>query len=325
VEKLTGVHIDHFAEVNLAGFYELAKVFGGVEVCLKQATSDTFSGANFKAGYQHLNAQQALAFVRQRHGLLNGDLDRTHRQQAFIDSIIHTLRTEGVISDLTKLGALLAVAKRYAIWDSGWNLLDFAAATKGLSPRHIVFHTLPIAGYATINGQDANLVKPKYIKQIVKAAFTQPPRQSRGHHDHRQGHSRHTATVVKPATVDVLNGGYTSGLASRVSAALVHAGYRAGKVGNTASRTITAVLYGPGAAQSAQRIARDFNVTAAASSSVAADHVQVLLGSAAVLPQITPATATASPKPHHQKPTAIPTSGPQGGAVAARNGVPCVN
>ena len=34
VEQLTGVHIDHFAEINLDGFYELAKVLGGVEVCL---------------------------------------------------------------------------------------------------------------------------------------------------------------------------------------------------------------------------------------------------------------------------------------------------
>ena len=39
VEKLTGVHIDHFAEVNLDGFYQLAKVLGGVEVCLKQRGS----------------------------------------------------------------------------------------------------------------------------------------------------------------------------------------------------------------------------------------------------------------------------------------------
>src|SRR5579859_6359607 len=48
VEKLTGMHIDHFAEVNLAGFYELAKVLGGVEVCLKHPVYDTYSGANFR-------------------------------------------------------------------------------------------------------------------------------------------------------------------------------------------------------------------------------------------------------------------------------------
>ena len=87
VEQLTGVHIDHFAEINLDGFYELAKVLGGVEVCLNHSVPyDPNSGfyAN-KAGYQHLSAAMALAFVRQRDGLLNGDLDRTHRQQAFLD------------------------------------------------------------------------------------------------------------------------------------------------------------------------------------------------------------------------------------------------
>src|ERR1700722_5684389 len=121
VEQLTGVHIDHFAEVNLDGFYELAKVFGGVNVCLLHATQDTNSGANFHAGYQHLDAEQALAFVRQRDNLPNGDLDRTHRQQAFIDSVMHQLHSDGVLSDLSKVNALLSVAKQYVITDSGWN------------------------------------------------------------------------------------------------------------------------------------------------------------------------------------------------------------
>src|SRR3984957_2679455 len=107
VEKLTGVHIDHFAEVNLDGFYELARVLGGVEVCLNHPGSDKNSGADFQAGYQHLNAAQALAFVRQRDGLTNGDLDRTHRQQAFLDSVMQQLQQEGVLDDLTKVSALL--------------------------------------------------------------------------------------------------------------------------------------------------------------------------------------------------------------------------
>ncbi|HEY2270965.1 MAG TPA: LCP family protein, partial [Streptosporangiaceae bacterium] len=68
VSMLTGVHIDHFAEINLDGFYELAKVLGGVEVCLKNPVPlDTYSGfVAKKAGYQHLTAKMALAFVRQR-------------------------------------------------------------------------------------------------------------------------------------------------------------------------------------------------------------------------------------------------------------------
>ena len=329
VEKLTGVHIDHFAEVNLDGFYELARVFGRVEVCLKHAVRDSYSGANFRAGYQWLKPAQALAFVRQRHGLTNGDLDRTHRQQAFIDSVMHQLRTEGILSDLTKLNGLLSVAKQYVITDSGWNLLDFAAQARALTSGNFVFHTLPIGlngvNYSMIAGQSVNLVNPTLIKAIVKAAFARLPRQSRqrrGHHGHHGGKT--TVPPAQPATVDVYNGGHTPLLASHVSAALVQAGYRAGKVTNTAYRSTTAVLYGSGAAASADRIATAFGVTATSSASVAAGHVQVLLGASAVVP-VVPAV-TSSPKPSHgHRSVTIPTNGPQGGAVSAKNGIPCVN
>jgi LCP family protein required for cell wall assembly len=303
VEKLTGVHIDHFAEVNLDGFYELAKVLGGVQVCLRHPVHDVNSGANFPAGYQHLDAAQALAFVRQRDGLPNGDLDRTHRQQAFLDSVMHQLRTEGVLNDLSKMQGLLSVARQYVITDAGWNLLDFAAQARNLTSGNLIFHTLPIKGFATIDGQDANVVDPGYLKALVHAAFYPPPGRPRAPH--------------APATVDVLNGGPTAGLAAQASAALSRAGYRAGRVGNTSPRLGTAVRYGRGAAAAARKIAALFAAVAAASPGVAPGHVEVLLGARAVVPVI-----TAVPRP---SPVTIPTTGPQGGAVRARNGIPCVN
>ena len=177
VEQLTGVHIDHFAEINLDGFYELAKVLGGVEVCLNHPVPyDPNSGFSApRAGYQHLSAKMALAFVRQRDGLANGDLDRTHRQQAFLDSVMQQLRTEGVLDDLTKIQALLSVAKQYVITDAGWNLLDFVAQMRSLTSGNLTFRTLPIVGYQTIDGQDANVVNPTYIQQIVQETFYPAP------------------------------------------------------------------------------------------------------------------------------------------------------
>jgi LCP family protein required for cell wall assembly len=309
VEKLTGVHIDHFAEVNLDGFYELARVFGGVEVCLKHPVHDVNSGADFPAGVQHLNAAQALAFVRQRDGLPNGDLDRTHRQQAFLDSVMHQVRSEGVLGDLTKLKALLSVARQYVITDAGWNLLDFATETQGLTSANLVFRTLPIQGYATIDGQDANAVDPAAIKAIVHAAFDPAP------------HPQHSQHQSQPqATVDVLNGGETAGLAGRISAALASAGYRAGRVGNAPARTTTAVRYGAGASADASKIAGLFGVTAAASTSIVPGHVEILLGASATEPAISAASTPAATSAG-----AFPTTGPQGGAVRARNGIPCVN
>jgi LCP family protein required for cell wall assembly len=315
VEALTGVHIDHFAEINLDGFYELARVLHGVEVCLNHPVpydpNSGFSAA--RAGYQHLNAKKALAFVRQRDGLTNGDLDRTHRQQAFLDSVMQELRSGGILGDLTRIEALLSVAKQYVITDAGWNLLEFATQMRSLTSGNLTFHTLPIVGYEKIDGQAANLVDPGYIQRLVRETFYPPTHSS---HPHPQ-----PTVSVNPAgvTVDVYNGGNTAGLAGHVSAALVSEGYTAGIVGNTTPLTTTQVLYGTGAAANAGKIASMFNVTATASPAVAAGHVKILLGSDAALP-----SATATPTPTDSV-IPIPTTGVQGGAVNAKNGIPCVN
>src|SRR6266571_14268 len=312
VESFTGVHIDHFAEVNLDGFYELAKVLGGVQVCLKQPVAlDTYSGFYAKkSGYQHLNAKMALAFVRQRHGLLNGDLDRTHRQQAFLDSVMQQLRTEGVLGDLGKINSLLSVAKQYVITDSGWNLLDFATQMRSLTSGNLSFNTLPIESYITIEGQSANQVNVPYIQQLVHNTFYPAPRPS------GSPGPRPTAAAAA-TTVDVYNGGSTPGLAGHVSAALVKDGFTAGQVSNTTALTATRVLYGTGASASGAKIASLFGVSATASAAVAAGHVQVNLGANASVPGATPSASNSA--------TALPTTGAQGGAVIARNGIPCVD
>jgi LCP family protein required for cell wall assembly len=321
VEQLTGVHIDHFAEVNLDGFYELASVLGGVEVCLNHAVPyDSYSGFYaHRAGYQHLSAVMALAFVRQRHGLLNGDLDRTHRQQAFLDSVMQQLRTEGVLSDLTKINSLLSVAKQYVITDSGWNLLDFASQMRSLTSGNLTFHTLPIVGYETIDGQDANQVDPVLIQKLVQETFYPAPGASSSSSPRPTSTTAAAKADAAKTAVDVYNGGSTPGLAGQVSTALVKDGYKAGQIGNTSALTTTEVLYGTGSAASASKIASLFGVTATASSTVAAGHVEVMLGASAAVPgaTVTP-TASSSAVP-------IPTTGAQGGAVTAKNGIPCVN
>ncbi|HME66231.1 MAG TPA: LCP family protein, partial [Streptosporangiaceae bacterium] len=318
VEQLTGVHIDHFAELNLDGFYELAKVVGGVEVCLLHPVPyDPYSGFSAAhAGYQHLSAKMALAFVRQRHGLTNGDFDRTKRQQAVIDSVTHQLRSDGVLGDLGKLNDLLSVAKQYLITDSGWNLLDFISQMRGLSLGNVTFRTLPEVAPITIDGQDANQIDVPQIQQIVHDAFYPAPAASASARPSAQD-----TTANSQVTVDVYNGGNTPGLAAQVSAALVKEGYTAGKVGNTSPLTTTEVLYGTGASANASTIASMFNVTASASSTLAAGHVEVMLGADATLPS---SAASSSPSPSIS-PTSAPATAPGAGSVSAKNGVPCVD
>ena len=177
IGTLLDVPIDHFAEVNLVGFYDLANAIGGVQVCLNHAVNDAkYSGAILPAGLQTITGTQALAFVRQRHGLPNGDLDRTHRQQAFITGVITKFRTQGLFGDLGKLKGLLGVAQKDVVIDSGWEVLGFLPQAKALTGGHITFHTLPIEGYAMRNSQSVNLIDLPTVQKFTHDLFYPAPK-----------------------------------------------------------------------------------------------------------------------------------------------------
>jgi len=179
VAKLLNVPIDHFAEVNLVGFYDLANAIGGVQVCLNHAVNDAkYSGAILPAGLQTITGAQALAFVRQRHGLPNGDLDRTHRQQAFITGVITKFRTQGLFGDLGKLKGLLGVAQKDVVIDTGWDVLGFLPQAKALTGGRITFHTLPIEGYAMRNSQSVNLIDIPTVQKFTQDLFYPKPKSS---------------------------------------------------------------------------------------------------------------------------------------------------
>jgi LCP family protein required for cell wall assembly len=338
VESLTGEHIDHFAEVNLAGFYELAKAFGGIMVCIKpynggQNLHDANSGFRARhAGYLHLAADQALAFVRERDNLPNGDIDRTYRQQAVIDYVMWKLKHQNVLSDLGQLKTLLNTAKQYVITDAGWNLLDFSTEMRSLTGKNLSFATAPIVTFQTIEGQAANVIDPNVIKQDVQSSFASPSAATGG------TPASHAAVPPYVTTVDVLNGGQTAGLASRVSGALIESGFRQGQVGNATAQSATQVLYGTGTANAANaaKIAAAFGVAATASASVTAGHVEIILGASTTTvpdfggssPSSSPsATAAATPTPSSSATSASgngSTGGPISVSPSARFGIPCV-
>ena len=315
VQQLTGVPIDHFAEVNLLGFYDIAKVLQPITVCLKHPVKDRYSGADFPAGEQKVDAKQALAFVRQRHGLDNGDLDRTRRQQAFISSITHQLKDEGLFGDLGKLQGLFGVVKKDLVLDSAWHVLDFAQQAPNLTGGNVEFHTLPITGFATRKGESVNLVDAEKIKAIVQQTFGPSPASSAAPDD---GDAK-PGTKAAPAIVDVRNGNGTSGLADTELNALTALGYTAGQTGNAPAQAHTTLAYGAGAQQAAQQIAsRLKSVTATAGSTVPAGHVRVTLGR-----DYTPPNSKA-PAPAPSDSASAADSGDSGPAVKA-GGVPCVN
>lgn len=144
VQQLTGIPIDHYAEVNLAGFVELTDAVGGVPVCLNAPVDDPgYSGAVLPAGPQQLRGGDALAFVRQRHGLPDGDLDRITRQQAYLAGLAHSLLGAGTLTDPGAVARLLEIVTRYVVVDQGWDLDHLVAQLGRLPAATVQFHTIP--------------------------------------------------------------------------------------------------------------------------------------------------------------------------------------
>ncbi|SEM14530.1 cell envelope-related function transcriptional attenuator common domain-containing protein [Streptacidiphilus jiangxiensis] len=341
VQKFLDVPIDHFAEVNLIGFYDVAKAVGPVTVCLNHATADPAmegqgSGANFHAGLNVLQTPaEALSFVRQRHNLTNtdgngngGDFARTHRQQAYITSAETQLKKEGILSDLGKLQGLIDTVKKDVVIDNRWNLLDFAQQAPNLSGGKVTFNTLPITAQPKVyipgeGYQDVNQVSVPQVQRTVAYLFhdAAPAPASSAASSPSAGT---TSAATAHAVVDVLNGGARAGSAGIELDALVTAGYTRGHTGNHAAVGATRVLYGAGAQTAASRIASGLGAAATASGAVAAGTVEVILG-----PDFTPPSSGSSGSSGSAA-GAHPSNTPhlvfQGSAVnGGGNGIPCVD
>ncbi|HLH60704.1 MAG TPA: LCP family protein [Ktedonobacteraceae bacterium] len=117
VEKDYGITIDRYAWVGLDGFASVIDTLGGVDVdvthpILDDNYPDDTSGKGdpyglkrlyIVPGPQHMNGQQALAYVRSRHADLVGDIGRTERQQEVLTALKKKLDASNVLSHLTQI------------------------------------------------------------------------------------------------------------------------------------------------------------------------------------------------------------------------------
>ena len=177
---LGGVTINHFIEVTMAAFYEVATAVQPITVCLNEATSDAYSGASFPAGIQKLTASQAVSFVRQRRDTSNPkldftDLDRERRQQAFIVSLAYKLKQANTFTNFGTMQSLIDTAKQNIALDTNFNLLSFAGQAARLAGGNISFVTLPIIGFGVKDHKDVNLVDLTQIHALVSQLLLDSP------------------------------------------------------------------------------------------------------------------------------------------------------
>lgn len=103
VEGMTGIHIDHYLEVDFTSFMRTVDVLGGVPVCTEKSLHDNYSGLDLPAGTSTLDGGRALQYVRARHLGDGSDLSRMERQQHFLAAVIEKATDRGVLMNPVKL------------------------------------------------------------------------------------------------------------------------------------------------------------------------------------------------------------------------------
>ncbi|WP_373864939.1 LCP family protein [Nocardia xishanensis] len=273
VANLTGITVDHYAEVSLLGFVLLTDAVGGVEVCLNNPVDEWMSGAEFPAGRQRLDGPRALSFVRQRHDLQRGDLDRIVRQQVFMAQLVGQVLSTKTLANPARLRHLSEAVGRTVVLDEDWDVVAFLQQLQDLSGGQVQFETIPVTDLngMTSDGESVVRVDPKTVKSYVAALVGEQAEAV-------------SAPAVDPATVtvNVLNAGGVAGLAGQVSQALTAKGFQSGRVGNYSGGSVTGsrVLAADSADPKAKAVAEALGkLTVVVDPSVSPDSVSVVLAS----------------------------------------------
>ncbi|MFI1989516.1 LCP family protein [Actinoplanes sp. NPDC020271] len=165
VTQLTGIPaFDAGAIINFGGFKNIVEAMGGVTMridmrvksehlqpdgtprhrrasCADNSCSHPYIGPqkSYRPGTYHLQAWEALDYVRQRYGLPNSDYDRQRHQQQFIKAMAKEVMSKGVITSPARMTKILGSAGDALTFDgNGHSVLDWGLALKGLNTDNMV-------------------------------------------------------------------------------------------------------------------------------------------------------------------------------------------
>ncbi|WP_030671310.1 LCP family protein [Streptomyces rimosus] len=280
VEKLSGVRVDHTVVVDFEGFSKMTSAVGGVPVCLPKDIYEGDLNPNrhsrgeriFAKGPQNVSGQQALDYVRIRHGIGdNSDIGRIQRQQAFVGSLIKKVKDQG-FNPGTLLPLANAATRSMTVdpgLDSADKLLSFAMSLKDIDLHNTKFITLPWR----YQGERVAIVHPAAdtLWADIKADRTLDGKNaggpgaqaSPGPSPSPSGSGTGTGTEAGTGTgisVAVYNGTTKTGLAARAAGQLKSAGFTV--TGTATARTqdhaTTTVEYGAGKESEAKAVAARF-------------------------------------------------------------------
>ena len=331
IENLTGLKVDHFVQVDLLGFYRISNAIGGVSVCLTQGARPakytgeegngidsgyepngsfvkSYTGIDLPAGTSKVKGLQALAFVRQRHGLPHGDLDRIKRQQYFLSAVFRQLVSRGTLLNPIKLQNLLNAVTKSLTMDQTLDPLKLGKQMQNLSAGNVTFTTIPLSGEQVMDGVgDVELVNtaamPAFINRLIGNSTGTP------------------LSKAKPAdpstvTVTVVNDTNSNGLEQANAAALQKLGFKTSIPTPTTDVVDRTVIDYPKGSESAAKAVAAAVPGALLTESTKVSGVTLVLGNNGVqVKSLMPAGTTSSPSAPASSDGTVSTNAAQAGCI----------
>jgi len=178
MEDLLKIRIHHVARTDFEGFKNMTDAVGGVRVYAEEASNGTGNGGPIviKEGWNDLNGEQALGFVRERYTLSEGDISRGLRQLAFIKALMLKATSPETVTNPLKIAKFTNAATDNLVVDQELTIgamKDYALALKDIHRDDVVFATAPFSGYGTApNGGSIDVVDEEGMAALGDALRT---------------------------------------------------------------------------------------------------------------------------------------------------------
>jgi LCP family protein required for cell wall assembly len=319
-EAVTGIHLDHFIELDFTGFEKIINDLGGVTVCLPFAVDDPMSGLDLSAGRHHVFGHEALAFWRTREGIGTGsDIQRITRDQYLMAALVQGIEHSGLLHSVSKILKVVRDASNAMTTDTGLDqnaMLQTAESLRGLKSSSVQFITAPNIPYPA-NDNDVIFEQPQagelftaiqHDMTLANATKGKPAKKS-------------TTPTLDAApshvNVQVLNGSGITGMAAQVGSDLTNEGFNVVGTGDASNfdYTTNVIEYAGSSDMPAVNTLKAVvpNVQLVPDSSLTAGTVELIVGSD---------FSALNPAP---SPSSTPSSTPSVTAVGAADGAITAN
>lgn len=217
VKQLTGLEVNKYLQVNIAGFRDLVDAIGGVDICITEPIPfDPNTGIEIteeELGLVHFDGDRAIRFVRSRN-FETGDFARIQNQQKFVAAAINKVTSAGTLLNPGRIVRLADIAGDNIRTDQHTTLngvRELATVLRGFEPERFEAYIVPNNGIGNVDGISTVEYDPVAAEVMFEAvANNESPAEADG------------VTHIEPSTirVGVYNGTGTEGTAAEAAAQL---------------------------------------------------------------------------------------------------------